>query len=230
MNESIAFQLTQEALAAGELTRHCECPAHLTGLCPARSWEECSCHNHGADGSCTGVMELDICKDCGRPLPPRVILGCGCVQCEPCAVNTLLAKPWAKSKTASELLPYFGESDPDQRRRLYEHLTRIADSDSTDQPPDPDGSEKSEREFLLDQLRNLWTVPFAVFPSIASNMPPFPSGHKEKRRLLRLFLRYFNASGDAVSALGRAQLVLKEDESKDRFAFSKRPRAGSARR
>ena len=148
------------------------CPLDLP--VPSAVVGECSCHNHGTDGNCSGIIRLDTCKDCGHPLPPRVILGCGCVQCEPCAVNSLLAKPWASSKTASELLSYFGETDPDQQRRLHDLIisSGIAGGDSVDQPTGPDGSENSERDIVLDQLRNLWASPFGMFPCIATTMHP----------------------------------------------------------
>lgn len=94
--EPIGLRLTRLALAEGRAARLCECPAHLTGRCRARRMEDCSCHRH-VGGDCVGVINLSVCEVCHGPLiPGYVILVCGCVQCEPCAVATILAKPWVK--------------------------------------------------------------------------------------------------------------------------------------
>ena len=76
---SSGFELTWAARQVGLKVRPCECPAHLTGRCPARSVKECSCHRH-TGGSCVGKIRLDICKECQEQFDYGVVLSCGCVE------------------------------------------------------------------------------------------------------------------------------------------------------
>ena len=106
MTESIGKRLTVQALEMGWDSRFCECPAHIMGKCYATNMMECGCHRH-IGGDCTGVVLLRVCSACGgRLLPGYVILECGCLQCERCAVDTLLSKPWAKDLDVEGLMEY----------------------------------------------------------------------------------------------------------------------------
>ena len=91
--------------------------------CIATSVLECGCHRH-IGGDCPGVIRLDMCRKCKEQINHPVVLNCGCVHCEPCAVCTLLSKPWARGTPAPELIEYFAPTDSEQQRRLLALIDR----------------------------------------------------------------------------------------------------------
>ena len=95
---------TQTALTKGLTRRLCECLGHVGLTCPALSFRECGCHRH-AGGYCSGILPLDLCTDCGVTVSPtrRVVVSCGCLVCESCAVDSLLKSAHAVGALAASV-------------------------------------------------------------------------------------------------------------------------------
>ena len=117
-DDSIGFRLTMATLQNGFTRRPCECPAHIGLPCNAQRMEDCGCHRH-VGGQCGGLVDLNWCLACEKHIGTRgVVPSCGCRQCEPCAIDTMLSKSWAADMTTQELLAHVEWADDTQMARV----------------------------------------------------------------------------------------------------------------
>lgn len=76
-----------------------------------------------------------------------------------------------------------------------------------------------EDEWILKLIDVNWTRAgaAALLPSLVPSLAECrPIGRQAKRRVLRLFKRYYHQSGDATDALVTCQLVISGEESRSR--------------